>query len=120
MGRKMIGTSVKILNPEYVGISIFAEIVIRPQFTDAEIMIEEAVRTYLDETAWEIGRPVSSSEIYGIIDMLPCVQQARALSVEARGRGFRHLVNGDVKLPPNGLPFLKEMDFRIFTAGEDW
>ena len=52
--------------------------------------------------------------------MLPCVQQARALSVEARGRGFRHLVNGDVKLPPNGLPFLKEMDFRIFTAGEDW
>lgn len=119
-GRKMIGTSVKILNPEYVGISIFAEIVIRPQFTDAEIMIEEAVRTYLDETAWEIGRPVSSSEIYGIIDMLPCVQQARALSVEARGRGFRHLVNGDVKLPPNGLPFLKEMDFRIFTAGEDW
>lgn len=118
--RKMIGTAVKILNPEYVGISIFAEIVIRPQFTDAEIMIEEAVRAYLDETAWEIGRPVSSSEIYGIIDMLPCVQQARSLSVEASGKGFRHLVNGDVKLPPNGLPYLKEMDFRIFTARENW
>lgn len=118
--RKMIGTSVKLLNPEYVGISVFAEIVIRPQFTDAELMIEEAAQSFLDETSWEIGRPVSSSEIYGIIDMLPCVQQVRSLSVEARGRGFRHLVNGDVKLPPNGLPFLKEMDFRIFTAGENW
>ena len=117
--RKLIGTTIKILSPEYVGISIFAEIVIRPQFTDAEIMIEEAVRAYLDEKSWEIGRPVSSSEIYGIIDMLPCVHQARSLSVEARGRGFRHLVNGDVQLPPNGLPYLNELDFRIFTAGGD-
>ena len=115
--RKMIGTTIKILNPEYVGISIFAEIVIRPQFTDAEKMIEEAVRAYLDETSWEIGRPVSSSEIYGIIDMLSCVQQAKSVSVEARGRGFRHLVNGDVQLPPNGLPYLNEMDFRIYTTG---
>ena len=115
--RKMIGTSIKILGTEYVGISIFAEIVIRPHFTDAEMMIEEAVRTYLDEKSWEIGRPVSSSEIYGIIDMLPCVHQARSLSLEARGRGFRHLVNGDVQLPPNGLPYLNEMDFRIFTVG---
>ena len=117
--RKMIGTTIKILGTEYVGISIFAEIVIRPQFTDAEMMIEEAVRTYLDEKSWEIGRLVSSSEIYGIIDMLPCVHQARSLSLEARGRGFRHLVNGDVQLPSNGLPYLNEMDFRIFTAGGD-
>lgn len=117
--RKMIGTTIKILGTEYVGISIFAEIVIRPQFTDAETMIEEAVRAYLDEKSWEIGRLVSSSEIYGIIDMLPCVHQARSLSLEARGRGFRHLVNGDVQLPPNGLPYLNEMDFRISTVGGD-
>lgn len=117
--RKMIGTTVKILNTEYVGISVFAEIVIRPQFTDAEKMIEDAVRAYLDEKTWEIGRPVSGSEIYGIIDMLPCVHQARSLSLEARGWGFRHLVNGDVQLPPNGLPYLNEMDFKIFTAGRD-
>lgn len=117
--RKMIGTTIRILSPEYVGICIFAEIVIRPQFTDAERMIEEAIRAYLDEKSWEIGRLVSSSEIYGIIDMLPCVQQARSLSVEARGRGFRHLMNGDVQLPPNGLPYIKELDFRIFTAVGD-
>ncbi|MCI8484926.1 MAG: hypothetical protein HFH41_11395 [Lachnospiraceae bacterium] len=116
--RKMIGTSIKIWNPEYVGISIFAEIVIKPQFTDAEDRIEEAVRDYLDEKSWEIGKTVSSSAIYGIIDILPCVQQARALSVEARGRGFRHLMNGDVQLPPNGLPYLKDLDIRVFTVSE--
>lgn len=116
--RKMIGSTVKILNPEYVGISIFAEIVIRPHFTDAEERIEEAVRDYLDEKSWEIGKPVSAGAIYGIIDILPCVRQAKSLMVEATGRGFRHLANGDVQLSPNGLPYLKELDFRIFTARE--
>lgn len=116
--KKMIGTSIRILSPEFIGISVFAEIAIRPQFTDAEERIEEAVRAYLDEAAWEIGRAVSSSAIYGIIDMLPCVRQAMSLSLEARGAGTRHLMNGDVQLPPNGLPFLKDLDVRIFTAGE--
>ncbi len=115
---KMLGTSIRLLNPEYVGIAVFAEIVIRPQFTDAEEMIEEAVSSYVNEHSWEIGKPVSGSVLYGIIDILPCVWQVRSLSVEARGRGYRHLVNGDVKLPPNGLPYLKETDIRIFTAGE--
>lgn len=115
---KMIGTSIRLLSPEYVGIAVFAEIVIRPQFTDAENMIEEAVRSYVNEHSWEIGKPVLGSVLYGIIDILPCVWQVRSLSVEARGRGYRHLVNGDVKLPPNGLPYLKETDIRIFTAGE--
>ncbi len=120
--RKMIGTSIKILNPEYVGISVYAEIVIRPQFTGAEKMIEEAVRSYLDETSWEIGRTVSGSAIYGIIDILPCVWKVKNLTVGARGRGYRHLVNGDVQLPPNGLPYLKDLDFRIYTSGnaEGW
>lgn len=115
--KKMVGTTIKILNPEYIGISVYAEIVIQPHFTDAEERLEEAVRAYLDEKSWEIGRPVSSSALYGIIDILPCVWQAKSLSVEARGKGFRHLANGDVQLPPNGLPYLDEMDFRIFTAG---
>ncbi len=115
---KMLGTSIRLLNPEYVGIAVFAEIVIRPQFTDAEEMIEEAVSSYVNEHSWEIGKPVSGSVLYGIIDILPCVWQVRSLSVEARGRGYRHLVNGDVQLPPNGLPYLKETDIRIFTTGE--
>lgn len=116
--RKMIGTAVRILNPEYIGISIFAEIVIRPHFTDAEERIEEAVRVYLDEKSWEIGRTVSVGAIYGIIDILPCVWQAKSLTIEAAGRGFRHLANGDVQLPPNGLPYIRNLDFRIFAAKE--
>lgn len=111
--KKMLGTSIRILDPEYIGIAVYAEIAVRPQFADAREQIEEAVRTYLDEKSWEIGRPVLCSTIYGIIDTLPCVWQVRSLTVNARGNGCRHLVNGDVALPPNGLAYLKELDFSI-------
>ena len=57
--RKTIGTTIKILNPEYVGISIFAEIVIRPQFTDAERMIEEAVYSRHAPCPWRQGAEAS-------------------------------------------------------------
>lgn len=114
--RKMLGTRIQILSPEYIGISVYSEIVIKPQFPDAKRQMETAVRTYLDEKTWKIGKPVLSSTLYGILDTLPCVWQVRSLSVNARGNRCRHLVNGDIGLPPNGLAYLENMDFCIYTA----
>lgn len=111
--KKMLGTSIRILDPEYIGITVYAEIAVRPQFQDVEEQIEEAVKAYLDENAWEIGSPVLCSTIYGIMDTLPCVWQVRSLSVSARGNGCRHLVNGDIALPPNGLASLRDLDVSI-------
>lgn len=111
--KKMFGTSIRLLDPEYIGISVYAEIAVRPQFQDAKGQIEEAVKAYLDEKSWEIGSPVLCSTVYGIIDTLPCVWQIRSLSVNGRGKGCRRLVNGDVALPPHGLAYLKEADFSI-------
>ncbi|MBQ3104415.1 MAG: hypothetical protein IJC59_00975, partial [Lachnospiraceae bacterium] len=39
---KMLGTRIRILNPEYIGISVYAEIAIRAQYQDAEELIEQA------------------------------------------------------------------------------
>ena len=111
--KKMLGTSIRILDPEYIGIAVYAEVTIRPQFQEAEAQIREAVKAYLDETSWEIGSPVLCSTIYGIMDTLPCVWQVRSLSVNARGNGCRHLVNVDVALPPNGLACLRELEISV-------
>lgn len=118
--KKLIGTSIQILDPEYIGIMVYAEIAVRSQFPDAGRQIEDAVKAYLDERSWKIGSPVLSSTIYGIIDTLPCVWQVRSLSLNARGKGCRCLVNGDVALPPNGLAYLKELDFAVMRGEAEW
>lgn len=116
--RKMLGTRIQILSPEYIGVSVYAEIVIKPQFSDAKKQMEQAVSSYLDEKKWKIGKPVLCSTLYGILDTLPCVWQVKSLSVNARGNRCRHLVNGDVGLPPNGLAYLENMDFSIYISGD--
>lgn len=117
--RKMLGTSIQILNPEYIGVFVYAEIVIKAQFQDAEEQIEGAVTSYLDEKSWEIGRPVLCGAIYGLIDTLPCVWQVRSLAIDGQGKGLLRLVNGDLDLPPNGLAYLKDLDVRISTAEQE-
>ncbi|MCC8151028.1 MAG: baseplate J/gp47 family protein [Lachnospiraceae bacterium] len=114
--RKMLGTSVRLLAPVYIGISVYAEIAILPQFKDAEEQIETAVRSFIDDRTWKIGSPVLSSVIYGIIDTLPCVRQVRTLTLDGRGKGCRRLPGGDVSIPPNGLAWLENLDYSIRTV----
>lgn len=116
--KKMIGTRIRLLNPEYTAISLYAEIVVRPQFPDAQKQMEETVREYLDERTWEIGKPVLCSVLYGLLDTLSCVQQVRSLSVNAGGNGYRYLKNGDIALAPNGLAYAKDLEFCIYTGNE--
>lgn len=116
--RKMLGTRIRLLNPEYIGISLYAEVVVWPQFSDAGKQMEERVREYLDEQTWEIGKPVLSSVLYGLLDTLPCVRQVKSLSISAFGKGCRHRKGGDVALPPNGLAYGKDLEFGISTGDE--
>ncbi len=114
--QKMLGTRIQLLNPEYIAISIYVEIVIKLQFLDAEKQMKKVVKKYLNEKTWEIGKPVLCSVLYGLLDTLPCVHQVKSLSISAQGNGFRYLVNGDVGLPPNGLAYLKDLEYCIYTA----
>ncbi len=117
--RKMLGTRIRILDPGYIGISLYAEVWIRPQFADAREQIERAVAAYLDEKTWEIGKPVLCSALYGLLDTLPCVRKVRTLTVSGQGKGCRYLADGDVGLPPNGLACLKEFDLRLMVLSEE-
>lgn len=111
--RRLIGTKVSILSPEYVGVLVFCELSVKPYYRDAEERIREAVKAFFGEGNREFGKPVLYSAIYGILDTLDCVARVRSLSVDAQGKGIRRSINGDVLLPPNGLAYLKEADYTI-------
>ncbi len=115
--RHLIGTKVNILSPEYVGIQIFAEILVKPYYRDAEEIIRQALVHFFENEIWEFGRPVHYSTIYGIIDTLDCVVGVQSLAIDAQGKGITRSINGDVMLPPNGMAYLKEAEY-VISAGE--
>jgi hypothetical protein len=115
--RHLIGTKVNVLSPEYVGIQLFAEILVKPYYRDAEEIIRQALVHFFENESWEFGRPVHYSTIYGIIDTLDCVVGVQSLVIDAQGKGITRSINGDVMLPPNGMAYLKEAEY-VISAGE--
>lgn len=114
--RRLVGTKINILSPEYIGISIFGEIVVKPHYINAYDIIKTAVEEYFEKSGGIFGKPVLYSEIYGIIDVLDCVSQVQNLSINSQGRGILRSMNGDLILPVNGLVYLKEAQYQISSA----
>ncbi|MFA7468011.1 MAG: hypothetical protein WCY82_07070, partial [Desulfotomaculaceae bacterium] len=115
--RHLIGTRVNILSPEYIGVELFAEILTKPYYREAEERIKQAVADFFGGAVWEFGRPVQYSSIYGIIDTLDCVVGIQSLVIDAQGKGIMRSVSGDVMLPPNGMAYLKKAEY-VINAGE--
>lgn len=113
--RRMLGTKVSLLAPEYVGITIYAEILSQPHYVDAKARIQAAVAAFF-RRGWEFGAPVRYSELYGIIDTLDCVQGIESLTIDAQGKGITRGTNGDVILPHNGLAVLKSASYLVRPA----
>ena len=113
--RRMLGTKVALLAPEYVGITVYAEILSQPHYVDARARIQTAVADFF-QRGWEFGAPVRYSALYGIIDTLDCVQGIESLTIDAQGKGITRGTNGDVILPHNGLAVLKSASYLVRPA----
>ncbi len=113
---RLMGTKVRVLSPEYVGISIFAEIRIRPYYHNADRMIQETVQEFFNTAKWVFGDPVQYSTLYGVIDRLECVLSVDSLAIDAKGANINRNRSGDVLLPPNGLVYLNSVQYNLFDG----
>lgn len=106
--KRMLGTRLNVLSPEYFGISVFAEIIAAGQERTARSRIEEAVADFFREIRAVFGVSVRVSAVYGKIQVLDVVTEVSSLSLYAQGKGIRRSKSGNLILPSNGLPYLKE------------
>ncbi|MEG2775491.1 MAG: hypothetical protein RR906_08790, partial [Acetivibrio sp.] len=111
--KRMIGTKIQILSPEYIGLNLFCEVVVKAHYLDAEARIRQTIADYFEKNTWDFGKTVSYSSIYGIIDTLDCVEKINSLTMDAMGKGCRRSMNGDFILPANGLVYLKDAEYKV-------
>lgn len=106
--RRMLGTRIFVLSPEYIGICVFAEIVTNGQEQAVRACARKAAAGFFEAIRASFGVSVRVSAIYGILDVLDTVEEVRSLSLDAQGKDVRRSRSGDLILPPNGLAYLKE------------
>lgn len=112
---RLIGSQIRILSPEYIGVSIYAEIIVKPQYQQAREIIRKQVEEYFEKEEFTFGSPVLYSTIYGFLDTLEPVACVNSLALEAYGRGCSQGKNGDLLLPPNGLAYLRSAEYIVST-----
>lgn len=105
--RRLIGTKIVILPPEYVEIRVYAEVRIQGHYLEARETVEREIREFFREQEQEFGKPVLRGRLYGRIDSLSCVEELLTLNIEARGDRINRSKSGDVYVPQNGVLFLQ-------------
>lgn len=108
---RILGTSIELIAPQYVGVTVYADITVKPHYLNAQSLVEEAVKSFFIRYKDQYGAEVSYSELYGIIDRLDCVSNVSALSMEARGNGISRTRDENIVLPANGVVLLSDTQF---------
>lgn len=111
--RRPVGTRIRLLSPEYIGVSLIGEIVVNGQEEAAKICIEKELETFFAAIGTSFGEPVRMSAVYGIVDVLPVTVRIVSLTFHVRGKDIRKNRSGDLILPANGLAYLRECELNI-------
>ena len=116
--KRMLGTRVKVLSPEYFGIELFVEASVFSHYGDAGKMMDQRIRSYFEESLSGFGERISHSEIFGMLDALECVSKMKSLSIQIRGGQVQIAKNEDMIVPPQGLVYLQDIRY-VLTLDEE-
>lgn len=115
--RRIAGTKIRVLSPEYVGVSVFAEISITIHSAAAREQIREVLEQFFSEIRADFGAVISYSAVYGRIDVLESVAAIKSFGMDAQGRDIRRSRSGDIFLPVNGLAWMRECHLILRSDG---
>ena len=101
--KRLLGMRIKILPPVYIKLSVLTEISVHPEYQDAEHIVQQAVKKYLESYKEQFGGTLSYSGLYGYIDRLECVAGIRSLMLETRNNEVKRNSYGDLIFPGNGI-----------------
>lgn len=113
--KRLIGTRILLVSPEYCRVSLRLEVVGRVEYPDAGNILKEMVRGWIGGKTF--GDGISYAELYGLLDTHPCVRRVKALRVDSTGRTKRN-DRGDLLIPANGLMRLAEIECTVLTETE--
>jgi Uncharacterized homolog of phage Mu protein gp47 len=105
---RLIGSTISVIEPHYIEISVYAEIV--PEFY-TETIVEDIINkldNYFNSQddnrfSGKIGEPVYESDIISYINSLQYVSYVKRISLSAKGNGWRKAPGGDIYIPYNAV-----------------
>lgn len=111
--RKMVGTKVEFIVPQYTGIHIYLDMTTNLYYSNIRVMTEEAIRKYFDSDRVGFGDVISHSRLSKYIYSLEWVESIKSLEISVHGNRARVLGNKDIQLMNQCLPYVEQIHIGI-------
>lgn len=117
---RLVTTKIYVIEPAYVGLEIYGELMVKANYGNAGAMIREALENYIErmQRGQHLQVRLGQQDIYGVADLLDCVSAIRHLYVEPIGRRVYKNSSGDIVIPADSKFFLKRCDLILTTSDE--
>lgn len=108
---RILTTELFVIPPEYVEVSVEAEVVIKPGYLCSTVIenVKKQLNNFLhplsggsDGRGWPFGRPVYRSEIYEVIDRAPGVDYVNTVTLKKEEGNW---INDNIIISPHGLVY---------------
>jgi len=122
---RLLTTELFVIPPQYVEISVIAEVVIKPKYLESTVKeaVTEELKKFLnpitggkDDSGWPFGRSVYISEIYELIEGVEGVDYVENVKLKSKKKKEEEVwveEEGDVDIPEYGLAFSREHNIEI-------
>ncbi|MBP5606398.1 MAG: baseplate J/gp47 family protein, partial [Ruminiclostridium sp.] len=107
---RLLGTQLRIVRPEYTAVSVYADITVLKDHSDAQTTVENTIRDYFRALKDNFGVKIIYSKLYELIDTLECVVSVNTLTLETNGSGSQRTREGNIVLFPNVSAYLADVE----------
>lgn len=115
---RLITTNVKVIGPEYIKISVYAEVFLENNSGDSERVIKAAISSYFEalrKGTPEFGQPIRESILAMKIEAVPGVVHVKKVTLAVRNNDSYKDKYGNIIIPPHGLPYLGDLQIRALS-----
>lgn len=112
---RLINTKVSIVSPAYVGIEVYAKIVLQEDVPEARQKVQECIRQLIDYRKKEqpFGNIISYGKIFTSLEAMEEVKLVRELSLEKNGFAAVKNDRGDLLCQEDALSYVERMNIEF-------
>ncbi|BED92121.1 MAG: baseplate J/gp47 family protein [Candidatus Improbicoccus pseudotrichonymphae] len=115
--RRLVCTALKIIDADYIYVTIDAEIYTKPKFKASTDVIEEKIKKFFEEINLEMGKILNYVDVHEQVNKVEFVHFIKYLNIKT-DRKHTNLMNNsnNIIAPPNGVYILEKINVEYLVS----
>ncbi|BED92703.1 MAG: baseplate J/gp47 family protein [Candidatus Paraimprobicoccus trichonymphae] len=115
---RLINTRIYIIGPEYIGLIISGNVVVKSYYKQNENLIYKFISDFVNKINSKLGQTFHFGDLFGELDRLKYVEYLEDLKIIPTGNYLSKTASEDIIIPPNGTYYLKKINLNYIKSSD--